>query len=91
MNEVSMRFLYLDVILEGEVKPTKEQIEKARKLQLPPTFYLYENKEPCKGCRGCTEDLSSILSSESMFNYFVFVVIIEKDFSSSIWKSIESL
>ena len=26
---------------------------KASRFQLPSTFYLYESKPPCKGCRGC--------------------------------------
>ncbi|CAF1010234.1 unnamed protein product [Adineta ricciae] len=53
-----------DVTVIGEIKPTKEQIDRAKRLQLPLTFYLYENKEPCKGCRGCREDSPSILSNE---------------------------
>ncbi|CAF1202059.1 unnamed protein product, partial [Adineta ricciae] len=53
-----------DVTVIDEIKPTKEQIDRAKRLQLPPTFYLYENKEPCKGCRGCREESSSILSNE---------------------------
>jgi hypothetical protein len=55
----------LDIIPLGEIQPTAEQIERAKRLQLPLTFYLYENKEPCKGCRGCRDDL---LLNESMFN-----------------------
>jgi hypothetical protein len=65
---VELNLIFLDIIMIGEVKPTREQIELAKFLQLPLTFYLYENKEPCKGCRGCKEDSSSILSDESMFN-----------------------
>ncbi|CAF3310834.1 unnamed protein product [Rotaria socialis] len=54
-----------DIITIGELKPTAEQIERAKILQLPLTFYLYENKQPCKGCRGCREDSSWILPNES--------------------------
>ncbi|CAF0865157.1 unnamed protein product [Rotaria sp. Silwood1] len=54
-----------DIITIGEVKPTLEQIERAKKLQLPLTFYLYENKQPCNGCRGCKEDSSLTQSNEN--------------------------
>ncbi|CAM4760089.1 unnamed protein product [Rotaria magnacalcarata] len=54
-----------DIITIGEIKPTAEQIERAKVLQLPLTFYLYENKQPCKGCRGCREDSSWTLPNES--------------------------
>ncbi len=61
-------FLCVDVISIGEIKPSAEQIDRAKKLQLPSTFYLYENKEPCKGCPGCKEDTPAVTSSESMFS-----------------------
>jgi hypothetical protein len=60
-------FLYLDIISISEVAPSAEQIDRAKKLQLPSTFYLYENKEPCKGCPGCEEDTPPLSSNESMF------------------------
>ncbi|CAF1194160.1 unnamed protein product [Rotaria sordida] len=53
-----------DIIIIGEVKPTLEQIERAKKLQLPLTFYLYENKQPCQGCRGCKEESPLTQSNE---------------------------
>jgi hypothetical protein len=53
-----------DVVSIGEVKPSAEQIDRAKKLQLPSTFYLYENKEPCKGCPGCEQDTPPIAPSE---------------------------
>ncbi|UJR08275.1 hypothetical protein I4U23_012547 [Adineta vaga] len=62
-----MRLSDEDVTIISEVKPTKEQIDRAKHLQLPSTFYLYENKEPCEGCRGCKEDSPSILSNEVQF------------------------
>jgi E3 SUMO-protein ligase RanBP2 len=52
-----------DIILIGEMKPTLEQIERAKKFQLPLTFYLYENKKPCKGCRGCKEQYNNRMNS----------------------------
>ncbi|CAF2916331.1 unnamed protein product [Rotaria sp. Silwood2] len=53
-----------DVVSIGEIKPSAEQIDRAKKLQLPSTFYLYENKEPCKGCPGCEEDTPPIVPNE---------------------------
>lgn len=50
---ISDRTFRLDLIVIGEVRPTAEQIDRAKRLQLPLTFYLYENKSPCRGCRGC--------------------------------------
>lgn len=32
-----------------------EEIEQARKLQLPDNFYLYRQRPKCPGCRGCEE------------------------------------
>jgi hypothetical protein len=67
-------FLYLDVITIDEVKPSAEQIDRAKKLQLPSTFYLYENKEPCKGCPGCEEDTPPLVPNESMFYISIFIL-----------------
>lgn len=39
-----------------EKKATPEQVQKARKLQLPDNFYLYEDAPPCPGCQGCCEE-----------------------------------
>ncbi|CAF3536995.1 unnamed protein product [Rotaria socialis] len=54
-----------DIVSLGEVKPSAEQIDRAKKLQLPSTFFLYENKEPCKGCPGCEQDTPSIVPDEN--------------------------
>jgi ferredoxin len=32
-----------------------EDVEKARKLQLPDNFYLYKQRPKCTGCRGCED------------------------------------
>ncbi|CAF4381937.1 unnamed protein product, partial [Rotaria magnacalcarata] len=53
-----------DIVSLGEIKPSTEQIDRAKKLQLPSTFFLYENKEPCKGCPGCEQDTPPIVSDE---------------------------
>ena len=45
-----------DVIIVSVSEPTKDQVRRARELMLPDCFYLYENKPPCPGCRGCEED-----------------------------------
>ena len=44
-----------DVQIVGEKKATPKQVAKARKLLLPDHFYLYEEKPPCPGCRGCDD------------------------------------
>ncbi|XP_021361373.1 E3 SUMO-protein ligase RanBP2-like isoform X2 [Mizuhopecten yessoensis] len=46
-----------DVVFVGEEKATKEQIAEARKYMLPDHFYLYLSREPCRGCRGCTDSM----------------------------------
>lgn len=49
-------------IFTGEVevvyerKATPEQIQRARALQLPDSFYLYEDAPGCSGCIGCEKD-----------------------------------
>ena len=35
-----------------------DQVQEARKYQLPDNFYLYKTRPPCSGCRGCTDDLN---------------------------------
>lgn len=47
-----------EVQVTYEKKATPEQVERARKLHLPDNFYLYEEAEPCTGCRGCEKDSS---------------------------------
>ena len=44
-----------DVELLFEEMPTEEQVARARKLLLPDTFYLYENRPGCPGCIGCED------------------------------------
>ena len=39
----------------SEVRATPEQIARARALQLPDHYYLYEGREPCPGCIGCDD------------------------------------
>ena len=46
----------IDVTIINSVTASKDQIEQARKFQLPDNFYLYANKPPCSGCRGCEKD-----------------------------------
>ena len=45
-----------DVIFVREDFPDPILIKKAEELLLPKTFYLYEKKSPCSGCRGCLSD-----------------------------------
>ncbi|KAL5004271.1 hypothetical protein ScPMuIL_017727 [Solemya velum] len=52
-----------DVIYLFTEKPDPSFVEKAKQFQLPPHFYLYENKEPCPGCIGCDDgEFKGILS-----------------------------
>lgn len=44
------------VVIIKTVEATKEQVEKARRFMLPDNFYLYENLQTCKGCRGCENE-----------------------------------
>lgn len=44
-----------DVIFVYEETPTPDQVARARKLLLPDTFYLYENRPGCSGCIGCED------------------------------------
>lgn len=45
----------IEVTYQAEASPA--QIDAAIKLRLPPTFYLYEKKPPCPGCRGCKDEI----------------------------------
>ena len=46
-----------DVIFICEEDPGPSLIKKAEELLLPKSFYLYEKKPPCSGCRGCDDDV----------------------------------
>lgn len=48
-----------DLIFLEEIRPTDEQIQRARRLQLPDSFFLYENRPPCPGCLGCEDQTHS--------------------------------
>lgn len=45
-----------DLVITKEAHPTFAQKLKASRFQLPSTFYLYESKPLCTGCRGCIAD-----------------------------------
>ena len=45
-----------DVIFVCEEIADPSLIKKAEELLLPKSFYLYEKKPPCSGCRGCSSD-----------------------------------
>ncbi|CAN7996944.1 unnamed protein product [Ixodes hexagonus] len=44
-----------DVEVVFVAKATDAQVARARELQLPDNFFLYETKPPCPGCRGCDD------------------------------------
>ena len=42
------------ILLDIGPKPTEDQVNRARALQLPDSFFLYENSSnKCPGCKGC--------------------------------------
>ena len=48
-----------DCVIVCVEEPSPDQVEKAKKYMLPPTFYLYENKPDCPGCRGCDDEMGT--------------------------------
>ena len=49
-SDNSVMFLHEDL-------PDPELVERAKQFMLPKSFYLYEKKPPCPGCRGCREEI----------------------------------
>ena len=49
-----------DVIFVCEEIPSPDLVMKAEELLLPRSFYLYEKKPPCTGCRGCVDGVETI-------------------------------
>ena len=47
-----------EVIVLFEELPDDSLVLKAKELMLPPSFFMYQKKPPCRGCRGCTDDSS---------------------------------
>lgn len=45
-----------DVQFITETQSNPEEKKKATDLMLPENFYLYKDKDPCPGCRGCKDD-----------------------------------
>ena len=50
-----------DVEFISETKPTADQIRRAEQYKLPPGFYLYEQRKPCKGCIGMKYNTLTVL------------------------------
>ncbi|KAL5475372.1 hypothetical protein EMCRGX_G025178 [Ephydatia muelleri] len=48
-----------DCVIVCVEEPSPDQVEKAKKYLFPPTFYLYENKPDCPGCRGCDDEMGT--------------------------------
>ena len=46
-----------DAIFLYEELPDPDLVRKAEELMLPKSFYLYEKKPPCRGCRGCRDEI----------------------------------
>ena len=47
-----------DCFIIYEIRPSREERERAASLLLPPHFYNFERTEPCSGCRGCHQEVS---------------------------------
>lgn len=62
-----------EVVVTYEAIPSKEEVERARKFQLPDTFYL-PPRTPCPGCAGC-EDVKSDGTAEEEEVVFVKEVL----------------
>lgn len=45
-----------DVVFVTEIQATAEEKQKARDLMLPENFFTYKSKDPCQGCRGCSDE-----------------------------------
>ena len=54
-----------DVVFLFEELPENDLIETAKKFLLPLSFFLYEKKAPCPGCRGCKLDSEESFSEDS--------------------------
>ncbi|XP_063633731.1 E3 SUMO-protein ligase RanBP2-like [Cydia splendana] len=48
-----------DVEFITETQSNSEEKKKALELMLPENFFLYKNKDPCRGCRGCDDSKDS--------------------------------
>ena len=57
-----------EVSILYEELPDPELIIKAKSLMLPPSFYLYDKKPLCPGCRGCSEDPEATSSNNDKGN-----------------------
>ena len=53
------------IFLFEELPDDHSLVLKAKELMLPPSFFMYQNKPPCRGCRGCTDDSSHSFVEES--------------------------
>ena len=66
-----LHYYVTDVIFVKEEKATDEQIARAAKYGLPPSFYMNENKKSeCKGCPGCDNEPNHHHSSEGKYDPF---------------------
>jgi hypothetical protein len=56
-----------EVVFLFERLPTNEQLEKAKKYQLPPTFYLYEDRPTPKWCQSDEDDSETELETDMSY------------------------
>ena len=67
-------YLVSDVVFVREELPSPEKVALAKKYQLPPSFYNYENKPPCPGCLGCYDDIEGKMAKGG-YNLHVMCVM----------------
>ncbi len=53
----------VDVIFVKEELPSADKVALAEKYMLPKTFFLYENKPPCRGCLGCHSEEEDVFTT----------------------------
>ena len=66
-----------EVVITYETKPSFAQKIKASRLHLAPTFYLYEQRPACKGCRGCIENWQEPVPAQPVAKIIEQVVKVE--------------
>ncbi|XP_061711175.1 E3 SUMO-protein ligase RanBP2-like isoform X3 [Cydia pomonella] len=73
-----------DVEFVTETQSNSEEKNKALQLMLPENFFLYKNKDPCPGCRGCEDSKDSTSQAPKKSNISLNVFTAPTAFSSAL-------